>query len=66
MSYDILRYDLQTRLDGLQLGLAMGADFPNSWMIPFNQFGGLPLALGQYGAGTGPNPSKRWPTTITG
>ena len=58
VSYDILRYDLQTRLDGLQLGLAMGADFPNSWMIPFNQFGGLPLALGQYGAGTGAQPFK--------
>ncbi|OGX82687.1 DUF885 domain-containing protein [Hymenobacter coccineus] len=58
VSYDILQYDLQTRLDGLKLGLAMGADFPNSWMIPFNQFGGLPLALGQFGAGTGAQPFK--------
>ena len=58
VSYDILQYDLQTRLDGLKLGLAMGADFPNSWMIPFNQFGGLPLSLGQYGAGTGAQPFK--------
>ncbi|TPG67671.1 DUF885 domain-containing protein [Hymenobacter nivis] len=58
VSYDILQYDLQTRLDGLKLGLAVGADFPNSWMIPFNQFGGLPLALGQFGAGTGAQPFK--------
>ena len=58
VSYDIFRYDLQTRLAGLKLGLAMGTDFPTSWMIPFNQFGGLPLALGQYGAGTGAQPFK--------
>ncbi len=58
VSYDILRYDLQTRLAGLKLGLAVGADFPTSWMIPFNQFGGLPLSLGQYGAGTGAQPFK--------
>ncbi|MFD1468884.1 DUF885 domain-containing protein [Hymenobacter caeli] len=58
VSYDILQYDLQTRLEGLKLGLAVGADFPNSWMIPFNQFGGLPLSLGQYGAGTGAQPFK--------
>ncbi len=61
VSYDILQYDLQTRLAGLRLGLAMGAEYPVSWMIPFNQFAGLPLTLGQYGAGMGAQPFKTVP-----
>lgn len=48
-SYDILEYDLQNKLEGLKL---------NSWMMPFQQFWGLPLSMGQYGSGEGVQPFK--------
>ncbi|GGK81264.1 DUF885 family protein [Rufibacter glacialis] len=49
ISYDIFEYELETRLEGLKL---------NTWMIPFQQFWGLPLTMGQLGAGTGNQPFK--------
>ncbi|GAA4347275.1 DUF885 family protein [Hymenobacter saemangeumensis] len=49
VSYDIFRYRLQTDLAGLQL---------NNWMMPFTQFGGLPIMLAQLGAGTGSQPFR--------
>ena len=49
ISYDMFEYDMQTKLAGLQL---------NTWMMPFQQFWGLPLTLGQYGAGAGNQPFK--------
>ncbi|AWM33086.1 DUF885 domain-containing protein [Hymenobacter nivis] len=49
VSYDIFAYDMQIRLDGLQL---------NSWMMPFAQFYSLPNTLVQLGAGTGSQPFK--------
>ncbi|UOQ79458.1 DUF885 family protein [Hymenobacter sp. 5414T-23] len=49
ISYNILRYDLQTKLEGLKL---------NTWMIPFQQFWGLPITLGQFGSGEGVQPFK--------
>ena len=49
ISYDMFEYDMQTKLAGLQL---------NTWMMPFQQFWGLPLTLGQYGSGTGNQPFK--------
>ncbi|WP_345072316.1 DUF885 domain-containing protein [Hymenobacter fastidiosus] len=58
ISYDLFQYDLQTRLDGLKQGILVGADYPAVWMIPFSQFGGLPISLGQFGAGTGAQPFK--------
>ncbi|MCB2378334.1 DUF885 domain-containing protein [Hymenobacter sp. BT635] len=58
ISYDIFQYDLQTRLDGLKLGIVVGGDYPNTWMIPFSQFGGLPISLGQFGSGSGAQPFK--------
>ncbi|UOQ71906.1 DUF885 domain-containing protein [Hymenobacter cellulosilyticus] len=58
VSYDLFQYDLQMRLDGLKQGILVGSDYPGSWMIPFSQFGGLPISLGQYGAGTGIQPFK--------
>ncbi|RYU77130.1 DUF885 domain-containing protein [Hymenobacter persicinus] len=58
VSFDIFQYDLQMRLDGLKQGILVGGDYPNQWMIPFNQFGGLPLSLGQYGSGAGAQPFK--------
>jgi uncharacterized protein (DUF885 family) len=48
-NYDIFEYEMQIRLDGLQL---------NSWMMPFAQFYSLPNSLVQLGAGTGAQPFK--------
>ncbi|WP_207430729.1 DUF885 domain-containing protein [Sabulibacter ruber] len=49
ISYDIFEYEMETRLEGLKL---------NTWMIPFQQFWGLPLTMGQLGSGTGNQPFK--------
>ncbi|OON69600.1 DUF885 domain-containing protein [Hymenobacter sp. CRA2] len=49
ISYDIFKYDLQMNLEGLKY---------NTWMIPFQQFWGLPLTMGQYGSGEGVQPFK--------
>ena len=49
VSYDIFEYEMRQRLAGLKL---------NTWMLPFNQMGGLPLTLGQYGAGESAQPFK--------
>ncbi|KUG06996.1 DUF885 domain-containing protein [Solirubrum puertoriconensis] len=49
ISYDIFKYDLETKLEGLKL---------NTWMIPYQQFWGLPLTMGQYGSGEGVQPFK--------
>lgn len=49
VSYDIFAYEMKTRLAGLKL---------NAWMMPTNQFNGLPLTLGQYGSGEGIQPFK--------
>ncbi|MFB9861987.1 DUF885 domain-containing protein [Rufibacter immobilis] len=49
ISYDIFEYELETRLEGLKL---------NTWMMPFQQFWGLPLTMGQLGSGTGNQPFK--------
>ena len=48
-SYDMLNYSLD-------LGLKSYAF--NNWMMPFNQFSGLPATLAQLGAGTGAQPFK--------
>ncbi|KAA9338151.1 DUF885 domain-containing protein [Hymenobacter busanensis] len=49
ISYDIFQYDLQSKLDGLKL---------NTWMLPYQQFWGLPITMGQYGSGEGVQPFK--------
>ncbi|RZK37088.1 MAG: DUF885 domain-containing protein, partial [Hymenobacter sp.] len=49
ISYDIFTYDLQQRVAGLKL---------NTWMLPFQQFWGLPISMGQYGAGQSIQPFK--------
>ncbi|GAB3236424.1 DUF885 family protein [Hymenobacter seoulensis] len=49
ISYDIFRYDLENKLEGLKL---------NTWMIPYQQFWGLPISMGQYGSGEGVQPFK--------
>ena len=49
ISYDIFQYDLKKRVEGAKL---------NTWMIPFQQFWGLPISMGQYGSGQGNQPFK--------
>ena len=49
ISYDIFQYEMKHGLAGLKL---------NSWMMPANQFYGLPISLGQYGSGQGNQPFK--------
>ncbi|MFM6975982.1 MAG: DUF885 domain-containing protein [Sphingobacteriaceae bacterium] len=49
ISYDIFKYDLERKLEGLK---------QPSWMIPFNQFWALPLTMGQLGSGEGVQPFK--------
>ena len=49
VSYDIFKYEMEQRLAGLKL---------NTWMIPTQQFWGLPITLGQYGSGEGVQPFK--------
>ncbi|MCB2408831.1 DUF885 domain-containing protein [Hymenobacter lucidus] len=49
VSYDIFLYEMQMRLEGLK---------QNDWMMPFNQFSGLPIGLAQLGAGSGNQPFK--------
>lgn len=50
LAADILEYELSIRRDGLTF------DFGR---IPFHQFGGLPLAFGQMGSGSGTHPFKK-------
>ena len=49
ISYDIFKYDMDIKLEGLGL---------NTWMIPAQQFWGLPIDMGQLGSGTGMQPFK--------
>ena len=49
ISYDILKWECELGLEGLQ--------FPDNY-LSINQFYSLPLTLGQYGSGSGPQPFK--------
>jgi uncharacterized protein (DUF885 family) len=49
LSYDIFQYDLNIQLEGLKT---------NQWMIPCQQFWGVPLTIGQLGSGESFQPFK--------
>lgn len=49
ISYDMFSYNMKMDLEGLK---------NNLWMIPFNQFWGLPITMGQLGSGSGAQPFK--------
>jgi uncharacterized protein (DUF885 family) len=49
-SYDVFKHEMNTSLDGLQYKFT-------TW-IPFQQFWGLPLTMGQMGSGSGNQPFK--------
>ncbi|MDA9554825.1 DUF885 domain-containing protein [Pelobium sp.] len=50
ISYDIFKREMQMNLEGLT--------FKATWEIPFQQFWGLPLTMGQLGSGAGNQPFK--------
>jgi len=57
ISYDIFKYEMEMALEGLEyhhLGSSVAA---NSYM-PFDQFNGVTLMMGQMGGGTGNQPFK--------
>ena len=57
ISYDIFNYEMNIQLEGLKT---------KRWMIPFQQFSGLPLTIGQLGSGDSyqpfetPDDYKNW------
>jgi len=59
ISYDILKYEIDMGIEGLVNHQTGDADlFYDNTYIPFNQFQGVPLILGQMGGGTGNQPFK--------
>ncbi len=59
ISYDVLLRELKMDLEGINLHLAINnVTMPNVQYMPFNQFEGTPLFLGQMGSGTGIQPFK--------
>jgi uncharacterized protein (DUF885 family) len=57
-SVDILTYELDTYLQGLNLNFIGSSFISENRYIPFDQFNGVPLSLGQMGSGTGTQPFK--------
>lgn len=59
ISYDIFKREMEISKEGLEMHYVESPIFmPNLDYIPFNQFEGLPLALGQLGSGAGFQPFK--------
>jgi uncharacterized protein (DUF885 family) len=50
ISFDIFKREMQMNLEGLT--------FKATWEIPFQQFWGLPITMGQLGSGSGSQPFK--------
>ncbi|MFT3911987.1 MAG: DUF885 domain-containing protein [Ferruginibacter sp.] len=57
-SYDIFQYELKTESEGLELGYMGSSTLADNIYIPFDQFNGLPLLMGQMGSGSGHQPFK--------
>jgi uncharacterized protein (DUF885 family) len=59
ISYDIFKREMQISLEGVNLHFSVNSVLmPNLQYMPFNQFEGVPLYLGQMGSGTGIQPFK--------
>jgi uncharacterized protein (DUF885 family) len=57
ISYDIFIREMKINLEGIDLHLAINyIAMPNIQYMPFNQFEGIPLFLGQMGSGSGIQP----------
>jgi len=57
-SYDIFDYEMQTTLQGLDLHFMGSSMLNDNSYLPFDQFYGVTLLMGQMGAGTGNQPFK--------
>lgn len=63
LSFDIFKYEMQLQLEGLETNL---------WMIPFQQFVGLPLTMPQLGSGKSfqpfntPEDYRNWLSRVDG
>ncbi|HEY4155736.1 MAG TPA: DUF885 domain-containing protein, partial [Puia sp.] len=59
ISYDIFKREMEISLEGVNLHFSINnVTMPNIQYMPFNQFEGIPLYLGQMGSGTGIQPFK--------
>ena len=59
LSYDVFKREMEITLDGLSLGwFANLVANPDHRYIPFTQFSGIPLWMGQSGSGDGSQPFK--------
>ena len=57
ISYDIFKREMQIQLEALDLHLSTDiVTMPNIQYMPFNQFEGIPIFLGQMGSGSGIQP----------
>lgn len=57
-SYDIFKYEMEMGLDGLALNYMGSSTLGDNSLMPFDQFNGVTLTLGQMGGGTGNQPFK--------
>jgi uncharacterized protein (DUF885 family) len=55
-SYDIFKREMEMSVEGLKLQYLVTADYVIDGNIPFHQFWGLPLSMGQMGSGSGNQP----------
>jgi uncharacterized protein (DUF885 family) len=59
ISYDIFTREMKMSLEGIDFHLVINnVTMPNIQYMPFNQFEGIPLFLGQMGSGSGIQPFK--------
>lgn len=58
ISYDIFSYEMNMALEGLKYHFMGSTVLSDNSYMPFDQFNGVPLMLGQMGGGTGNQPFK--------
>jgi uncharacterized protein (DUF885 family) len=59
LSFDIFKREMEITLEGLSLGwFANTVTYPDHRYMPFTQFGGIPIWLGQSGSGDGSQPFR--------
>ena len=57
-SYEIFSYQMKMALEGLAVNFLASPDKNDFTYMPFDQFNGVPIAIGQMGSGTGNQPFK--------
>ena len=57
-SYDIFKYEMEMGIDGIALNYMGSSALADNNLMPFDQFNGVTLTLGQMGGGTGNQPFK--------